>query len=398
MAFASGSVSFRRFAVVGKSPSSIDQALLDQLSTHALRPQELGVPEEIDYGWSGGRHILDDRFSFDNNVIADALFFGLRIDTNKVPGELKTAYYLMEEEAVAAGNPSGFISRAQKKDVKSTVRQKLDDELRSGRFRRSKLMPVLWDLPTQTLFASATGKSFEMLAELFERTFGLSLLPLSAGSIALRVLEPRGRRRDYEDFRPTRFVHGPEGESQYPEYPWIAKGPEPKDFLGNEFLLWLWHEADHRDGEIKIDAPGPNGEVTIMIDRSLDLDCAYGQTGKDSLRGDGPSRMPEARDALRSGKVPRKAGLLMHVNGQDYSLNLNPEGFAVGSAKLPEVEEAETPRVLFEERIALLRDLCRTIDGLFDAFLKIRASSAWEGQVNGMRRWILQPQKVVAAA
>jgi len=26
------------------------------------------------------------------------------------------------------------------------------------------------------------------------------------------------------------------------------------------------------------------GEVTILIDRSLDLDCAYGQSGRDALR------------------------------------------------------------------------------------------------------------------
>jgi len=395
MGFASGSVSFRRFAVVGKSPATVDQDMLDKLAEHALRPQEVGVPEEIEYGWSGGRHVLDEQFSFEHNAFAEALFFGLRIDTNKVPGDLKRAYMIMEEDAVAAGNPSGFISKAQKKDVKDTIRQKVDDELRSGKFRRSKLLPLLWDLPSQTLYASATGKRFEMLAELFERTFGLSLIPLSAGSIALRLLEPRGRRRDYEDFRPTRFVYGPEGESQYPEYPWVMKGPEPKDFLGNEFLLWLWHEADHRDGVIKTDG---KQEVTIFIDRSLDLDCSYGQTGKDSLRGDGPSRMPEARDAIRSGKVPRKAGLLMDAGSQTYSLTLNPEGLAVGTAKLPEVEDAETPRVLFEERIALLRDLCRSIDAMFEAFLKIRGSSAWEGQVNAMRRWILQPVKAVAAA
>ena len=60
------------------------------------------------------------------------------------------------------------------------------------------------------------------------------------------------------------------------------------------------------------------GEVTIFIDKSLDLDCAYGQTGKDTLRGDGPSRMPEARDALRTGKLPRKAGLILDVNRQQY--------------------------------------------------------------------------------
>jgi hypothetical protein len=395
MGFASGSVSFRRFAVVGKQPKSIEQDLLDKLAEHALRPTEMGVPEEIEYGWSGGRHVLDDKFSFDSNVFADALFFGLKTDTNKVPGDLKKAYQQMEEDALAKGNKSGFISKAQKKDAKSTVQQKVEDEMRGGRFRRSKVLPLLWDLPTQTVYAAASGKKFEMLAELFQRTFSLDLLPLSAGALALRSLEPQGRRRDYEDLRPTRFVAGPEGEGQYPEYPWVAKGPEPKDFLGNEFLMWLWFEAERRDGEIKTD---DGKDVTIFIDRQLDLDCAYGQTGKDSLRGDGPGRMPEARDAVRSGKVPRKAGMLINVSKMDFSLTLNPETFGVGTAKLPEVEDAETPRVLFEERIAILRDLSRTLDGMFNAFLKTRASSAWEGQVGNIRRWIVQPVKAGAAA
>ena len=78
MAFSSGSVSFRRFAIVGKVPASIDQELLDKLSSHALRPTELGVPQEIEYGWSGGRHVLDGEFSFENNVFGDALHFALR--------------------------------------------------------------------------------------------------------------------------------------------------------------------------------------------------------------------------------------------------------------------------------------------------------------------------------
>jgi len=398
MGFASGSISFRRFAVVGEQPATIDQALLDKLSEHALRLGEMGVPEEIEYGWSGGRHILDNEFGFEQNVYAEALFFGLRIDTNKVPGDLKKAHLLMEEQSLAASNPSGFISKAQKKEAKDTVRNRMEDELRSGKFRRSKVIPILWDLPTHTLYAAVSGKRFEMLAEIFERTFGLSLMPVSSGSLALQQLEPMGRRRDYEDLRPTRFVYGPEGESQYPEYPWVAKGPEPKDFIGNEFLLWLWHEADAREGVIKLAGKeGANSDVTIFIDRSLDLDCAYGQSGRDGLRGDGPSRMPEARDALRSGKVPRRAGLMLHANKQDYTLNFSAEGLAVGSAKLPEVDDAETPRVLFEERIALLRDLSQAIDRLFLTFLTIRANSAWEGQVSGIRKWIMQPIRVAAA-
>jgi len=393
MTFSNGSVSFRRFAVVGNAPTTIDQSLLDKLDQHALRPGEFGVPEEVEYGWSGGRHVLDASFSFEHNVFADALHFALRIDTNKVPSELKKAWKIMEEEAAAASNPSGFISKNQKKEVKDSVKRKVDDELRAGRFRRSKLLPILWDLPNQTLYCTATGSAFEKLAEIFERTFGLELQPITAGSLALRLLEPRGRRRDYEDFRPTRFVQGPDGEGQWPDYPWVAKGPEPKDFLGNEFLLWLWHEADARSSTVQTEA----GEVTIYIDKSLDLDCAYGQTGKDTLRGDGPSRMPEARDALRSGKLPRKAGLVLDVNRQQFTLNLGAEPLAVGGAVLPEVEDAESPRVVFEERISILRDLSKAIDGLFDTFLKTRATAAWEGQTSTIKKWILQTAKAVAA-
>jgi hypothetical protein len=403
MGFASGSVSFRRFLVVGKDhPSTVDQALLDKLAEHVLKPQEIGVPEEAEYGWNGGRHVLDDHFSFDTNVYADAVTFGMRIDTHRFPGALKKAYQAMEEQAVAKANgkkkgeKAGFVSKAQKKEIKENVAKRIEEELKGGRFRRSKVLTLLWDLPTQTLYGTASGKSFEMLAELFQRTFGLDLQPVSAGTTALRLLEPRDHVREYETLKPTLFVPGPEGDGQHPEYPWVLKGAEPKDFVGNEFLLWLWHEADAREGtHVKVDG---FRDVAFMIDKSIDLDCAYGQTGRDGLRGDAPGRMPEARDAARSGKVPRKVGLLLNVDGADYTFALNGESFAVGGAKLPEVDEAETPRVLFEERIALLRELCKAIDGLFDAFLKVRTTAQWEHQVDTLKHWIMQTTPKAAAA
>ena len=359
-----------------------------------LKPTELGVPEEAECGWSGGRHVLDGQISLEDNVFADALHLAMRVDVNKVPSELKKAWRFVEEESTAA-NPSGFIRKGQKRDAKESIRRKIDDALRSGNFRRSKLVPVLWDLPHNVLYSPASGSNFEKLAELFEYSFGLALEPLSAGTLSLRLLEGRGRRRDYEDSRPTRFVYGPNGESEHPDYPWVAKGPEPKDFLGNEFLLWLWHEADHRTGIIRTDGAE---EVTIYFDRSLDLDCAYGQTGRDSLRGDGPSRMPEARDALRSGKLPRKAGLVIDALGQQFTLTLSAESLAIGGAKLPEIEDAESPRQVFEERIALLRDLCKAIDALFETFVKLRVSSAWESHTGAIRKWVLDVTKKVAAA
>ena len=64
---------------------------------------------------------------------------------------------------------------------------------------------------------------------------------------------------------------------------------------------------------------------------------------------------------------------------------------------LTEVEDADTPRVVFEERITMMRELWRAIDSMFEAFLKRRSSTAWESQTNAIRKWILQTPKAVAA-
>lgn len=385
MGFASGSVTFRRLLVEGaREKHGPSEELLDKLREHALKDGRIGAPQEIEYGWNGGRHLFDAQFSFEHNVFGDAVLFALRIDTHKAPGELKKAYQAIEEEALAAENPSGFLSKQQRKEAKDAAKAKIEEELRDGRHRRSKLVPVMWDTARGVVYSPATGRSLEVLREIFERTFAASLEPLSAGAAALRHLEGLGRRRDYEDLKPTRFVLGPEGEGQVPEYPWVAKGPEPKEFLGNEFLMWLWKEAETNGGTIEL---GDKTDVTVMIDRTLDLDCAYGQTGKDALRGDGPTKMPEARDALKSGKLPRKAGMVLDAGGEQFAFTFGAEGLSFGSAKLPEIE-ADNVRQLIEERIEHLGTLCAAVDGMYAKFLKLRTSSGWSSWTNDCRKWV----------
>ncbi len=393
MGFPAGSISFSRFAISGEHPKSIDQEILDKLGEHTLDAPEFGLPDDVEYGWCGPRHILDRHFTFEHSVFADALHFALRIDTNRVPSELKQAYQAIEEESIAAQNPPGFLSKNQKREVRESVRRKIESELKEGKFRRSKLIPILWDFQTQTLLTSATNTSAEKLHELFERTFGLTLEPLTAGTLAQRQLLSKGRRRDYEDARPTRFIPGPEGDSQWPDYPWTSKGDQPKDYLGNEFLLWLWHELDHHHGLIKTE----KSEISLLIDHTLQLDCAYGQSGKDTLRATGPTRMPEAQDALRTGKLPRRCGLVLESASQQITLFFNPESFFCSGVKLPEVEDAESPRVIFEERIAMLRELTQSLDQLFGTFLTTRASASWESKTSTIRRWITQAPRHFAA-
>jgi hypothetical protein len=96
--------------------------------------------------------------------------------------------------------------------------------------------------------------------------------------------------------------------------------------------------------------------------------------------------------------VPRKAGIVLDDSAMQFNFNLNAETLAISGLKLPEVEEADTPRVLFEERVALLRTFCKTFDALFEAFLKVRVGGAWEGQTSTMRRWINRSGRRAVAA
>ena len=391
MGFDSGSITFQRYAVVGQSPKMTDDALLQKLADNAMRPTEIGRPEEVEYGWAGPRHVFDQSFDFETCVFNDCIHVAMRVDTNKVPPEVKHATAMIEEESVARTNPSGFISKQQKKIVKDTVDRKLDDELRTGKYRRSKHVSILWDVPAGIVYGPSSIALREKLTELFHRTFNLELQPLASGDFAIRELERRGKRREFEDFTPTRFAKSPQDPDTPAEYPWTAKSDGVKDFLGNEFLLWLWHEAVRHTGNIKT----PGGDLTIMFDRTLQLDCCFGHTGKQTLAAAGPTKLPEAIDGLRTGKVPRKAGLIVDFAGGQYNLTLTGESLAVSSMKLPEVENADSPRTLFEERITLLRDFCKALDAAYDSFLSARVSG-WNAYVAGLQKWLASHVKPLA--
>lgn len=363
---------------MGRSPREPSEKMLQTLEGMSFAPGGSGASQEVEYGWSGGRHVLDTSFSFEHNVFGEALHFALRVDTNRVPAQIRRAYQIIEDEAASLDNAAG------KKGVKHAVQRRIEADLRSGRYRRSRLMPVLWDLPRAMVYAAVSPAAQEYLLNLFERTFELRLEPLSAGRLALRRMEAAGNRRSYEDAHPTRFAGGPDGEERAPEYPWVPRGDYPRDWLGNEFLVWLWHHTETEGGVV---ATG-RGELGVVIDELLEMHCAFGETGRDVFRASGPTRMPEAVDALFSGKVPRRIGLIVESGGSQWQLTLSAESFACAGVRLPPAEQAVSPRAVFEQRIDALRDLCETIDALYEAFLKVRFAGEWDAHVAAVRRWI----------
>ncbi|MEM8781710.1 MAG: hypothetical protein AAGE65_02545 [Planctomycetota bacterium] len=409
MPFDSGRVTFCRFAVTGDGPASVDDAVLSILTEHRFRETEIGAPEEIEAGFVTPEHLLDTRFTYEKVGFGSAaggasrLLVGVRIDTHKVPAEVKRAYRVMNEQAAAGENPSGFATKGQKQEARELADRQVREDLAKGMYRKSKVVPVLWDFATRHVYCGASGTTvIEQVVRLFRQSFAVDLSLLSAGVAAGELLRSQGRTRDYEDVIPSAFTKPPAdtgsqtnsesddpSPSAGPELPWIAKSIDLKDFLGNELLLWLWWQTETREGAIAI----PGGEAYLAIDRSLDLDCAWGLGGKVSVRGDGPTRLRESAEALRTGKWPRKAGLLLSDGSQPWELTLQGDQWTVGAAKLPEVPDAQSPRELTDARLELTVTLGRLLDGLFTAFLEKRMSASWPSQRDAIRDWIRTRQR-----
>jgi hypothetical protein len=383
MGFLSGRVTFTRYRVGGDGPLPFGEEVLELLAQHAIGRHGPPDPSDgVSTGWAGGDHVLDLSFELAKNVFNDALHFAVRVDTDKIPGALLRAYTKIETDLRAQTNPTGLPTKAQRSEAKEAARIRAEAESADGRFRRLAYYPVLWDGRSNLLYAGATGAIvLDKLQALFRETFERPLEPMTAGSLALSLASDRGESRPLEDFGPVGFV---DEDASYATVTWADSDPSRPDFWGNEFLLWLWHTLQSDGDTIAL----PDGsEATVMLAKTLTLDCPRGETGRDCLTDEGPTRLPEAFRALQAGKLPRKAGLIVVRHGQEYELTLQAETLAVSGARLPR-NEGLIGHEAHVARIDDLRHLVETLDLLYDAYGRRRTGPDWGQELGRIRRWL----------
>jgi hypothetical protein len=380
MGFFTGRVTWSRFRVNGPPPGMFDADYLQKLAAYQAGRSRLAAADGVELGWLAGDHILDTRFDLAKNIVNDTLHFVLRIDIDKIPADLLRAYYQVELEAAAANNPSGRPSARQKREAKEAARERLEEQAKDGRFRRRKAIEVLWDAQAnELLFGTTASGAIDQLYSLFEQTFDRKLEQITAGKQAHALAEARALARNVDDAQPTVYLPG----LSPTELAWVLDETS-RDFLGNEFLLWLWWTLDVEGDTLKL---ADGSEATAMLARTLTLECPRGQTGRESISSDGPTRLPEAKRAIQSGKLPRKVGITVVRHDQQYELTLQAETLSVSGAKLPPVEGDEL-RVRLEERINQIRHLIETLDLLYDAFIQQRCTSLWAETTRRIQKWL----------
>jgi len=390
MAFLSGKVSFSRFRVVGGSPRRLDEHLLDKLRENRIGSNRVATPTHEDEGWIGGRHLLDREFDIDKNVLLDCLHLGMRLDASAIPPDLMRAYIQMELDVLyksnGNGDGNGRSSGKLKRQAKEAAQARVDQEIKEGRYRRLRQFPVLLDTRESVLyFAATTPAVHEKLHPLFKTTFGKNLEPMTAGERAIAWAEARGASRQIENLTPAGFVPHPDGNGNGDAYYWTAHDPASRDFLGNEFLLWLWHELAEKSDTIPL---ADNTEAAIVIVKQLTLECPWAESGKEVITCDGPTQLPESRRAIQSGKLPRKMGLIVSRQGEQYEFTLQAETFNITAATLPSIDGDGNGSARAEERIEQIRHLSQTVDLLYAVFLLRRLSPEWQQDCDAIKAWL----------
>jgi len=145
---------------------------LEKLANHAIGKQRIAAADGVETGWIAGDHILDTQFDLAKNIVNDALVFDLRIDQQKIPGDLLRAYTQVELHALAGNNPSGHPSAKQKREARENAREKLEHEAADGRYLRRKSVSVMWDGQSNELLVGTTSIAVvDRLLALFQLTF-----------------------------------------------------------------------------------------------------------------------------------------------------------------------------------------------------------------------------------
>ncbi len=380
MGFLTGSTTFERFRITADPTDAFGDEHLEILAKHRISSSKANLYESPSIGFTGGSHLLDTKFDLAKNIIGDAMHFGIRVDSCQIPGPIKQAWMQIELNGMLSDKPGARATKSQREEAKEAVEARCAAEAEKGNFHRMSVTPLLWDARTESIYLGSTSeKSNEACLDLLNRSFGLEFSRLTSGSLALEIADAKDQNQAIFHSKPSAFHPDSDGNLV-----WWNGMADNHDYLGNEFLLWLWWQWETGSDSLPL---SDQTEVSGMFSRSLSLDCPMGENGKETISSESPVALPEAMMAIKMGKLPRKAGLTLVRDGEQFDFKLSAETFSVGAARISQIGD-DTPLRDEIDRIESIRQLSETLDLLYEAFFDVRFGKNWPGILGKITNWL----------
>ncbi len=170
----------------------------------------------------------------------------------------------------------------------------------------------------------------------------------------------------------------------------IAVSYNKYNFLGNEFLTWLWFMAEN--DTMNFDVPDFDN-LTLEIGNRIVLEKDDNDTLSETLtiKGD-DADLKEGKMALNKGSFVTEINILCRNDKILWQFNIKGESLNINSLKCHETN-SDDKKDDFENavlnKIYLNTKAIEIIDTLFKKFIKIRISEQWNIKlINDIKKWI----------
>lgn len=169
----------------------------------------------------------------------------------------------------------------------------------------------------------------------------------------------------------------------------VSEG-EVKEFLGQEFLTWLWYRGETNSWCLNF---GDSEQVSYGMDELLVLEPEDPNSCSQRLAGPVPVNSPEAQIGLQEGKKVSAVRIVLVYKEREWSVTWRANNFHFSSLKLMKPTTAD-PEDRFAELADDLENALAVFDRMYNMFLEIRLSPAWEQrELPAIYQWIKDKQQ-----
>jgi hypothetical protein len=160
------------------------------------------------------------------------------------------------------------------------------------------------------------------------------------------------------------------------------------EFLGREFLAWLWFRAETEQGVY--DLPD-GGKADLWFDGKITLQ-GENERGVETITCTGEAQnMKEARFALAESKGITQAMVKLGIGDTLGSYIIVSPGLIFWTFKPPRVmqDKKDDPDGLFYEKVFLIEEAVAAVNEIYAYFMKLRFDPEWnEKELPALKKWI----------
>ena len=179
-----GTLTYARFYVEGEPPDGFREKFMRSIRHRAMRPLEVDEEDLERSGWAKLGEPFEIELSYDDVFFNSFINLSFRTDRWAIPGPMMRRHVREAETAYLGKKGREKLSRREKSEIKLLVAKKLRKQVSP----QTRAVDFSWSLEDGLVrFFGHALKSAGLMSDLFEKTFGLKLVPESPSTLADRL-------------------------------------------------------------------------------------------------------------------------------------------------------------------------------------------------------------------